>query len=50
MQPEASPVRVTLEHAGQRFVLQPGRIDGVDGAEGIGWRFEFSKHLNFIVC
>ncbi len=39
MQPEASPVRVTLEHAGQRFVLQPGRI------EGAGWRFEFSKAL-----
>ena len=36
---QTSPVRVTLEHAGQAFVVQPGRI-----AEG-GWRFEFRKHL-----
>lgn len=39
MPPETSPVRVTLEHEGQRFVVQPGRIH-----EG-GWRFEFHKHL-----
>lgn len=39
MQPETSPVRVTLENAGQRFVLQAGRGDGS------GWRFDFSKHL-----
>lgn len=39
MQPETSLVRVTLENAGQRFVLQPGRGDRT------GWRFDFSKHL-----
>ncbi|MGB4115265.1 MAG: ATP-binding protein [Polaromonas sp.] len=39
MAPDTSPVRVTLEHDTQRFVLQPGRI-----GEG-GWRFEFQKHL-----
>lgn len=39
MQPETSPVRVTLEHAGQAFVVQPGRVD-----EG-GWLFDFHKHL-----
>lgn len=39
MQPESSPVRVTLESAGQRFVLQPGK------GEAHGWRFDFSKHL-----
>ena len=36
---ETSPVRVTLEHEGQAFVVQQGRV-----AEG-GWRFEFRKHL-----
>jgi signal transduction histidine kinase len=39
MAPDTSPVRVTLEHDTQQFVLQPGRI-----GEG-GWRFEFQKHL-----
>ncbi len=39
MAPEASPVRLTLEHASQSFVLQPGRI-----GHG-GWRFDFHKHL-----
>ena len=39
MAPDTSPVRVTLEQAGQQFVLQPGRI-----GEG-GWRFEFQKQL-----
>jgi C4-dicarboxylate-specific signal transduction histidine kinase len=39
MQPDTSPVRVMLEHAGQRFVLQPGEDDAQ------GWRFDFSKHL-----
>ena len=37
--PATSPVRVTLEHEGQHFELQPGRL-----ADG-GWRFEFHKHL-----
>lgn len=36
---DTSPVRVTLEHDGQAFVVQQGRV-----AEG-GWRFEFRKHL-----
>ncbi|TWO65010.1 two-component sensor histidine kinase [Caenimonas sedimenti] len=39
MPPETSPVQLTLEHAGQRFVLQPGRADAT------GWRYEFRKHL-----
>jgi signal transduction histidine kinase len=36
---QTSPVRVTLEHAGQTFVVQPGRMNEA------GWRFEFHKHL-----
>ena len=36
---QSSPVRVTLEHAGKVFVVQPGRVTGS------GWRFEFHKHL-----
>lgn len=36
---DTSPVRVTLEHAGQAFVVQPGRVGNS------GWRFEFRKHL-----
>jgi signal transduction histidine kinase len=36
---ETSPVQVTLERSGQRFVVQPGRA-----AEG-GWRFGFHKAL-----
>lgn len=39
MAPETSPVRVALEHEGQTFELQPGRLH--DG----GWRYEFHKHL-----
>ncbi len=39
MAPEQSPVRVSLDHAGQRFLLQPGQLDGS------GWRFDFQKHL-----
>ena len=39
MQPAGSPVRLTLDHAGQQFVVQPGRLDGGR------WRFEFHKHL-----
>lgn len=39
MSPETSPVQLALEHAGQRFVLQPGKADGP------GWRYEFRKHL-----
>ncbi len=39
MKPDTSPVRVMLESAGRRFVLQPGRDDAS------GWRFDFSKHL-----
>ena len=36
---DSSPVRVTLEHEGQSFVLQPGQP-----AAG-GWPLEFHKHL-----
>ncbi len=39
MSPDDSPVRVTLEHAGQRFVVQPGQI------QDSGWRFDFHKQL-----
>ena len=39
MAPQESPVRVTLEHAGQSYLLQPGREPGT------GWRYEFRKHL-----
>lgn len=37
---QTSPVRVTLEHAGQAFVVQPGRLTAQ------GWRFAFRKHLD----
>ncbi|MEO8249852.1 MAG: ATP-binding protein [Burkholderiales bacterium] len=40
MQPDQSPVRVRLEHAGSALVLQPGKIDG-----NAGWRFDFRKTL-----
>jgi signal transduction histidine kinase len=39
MKPDASPVRVTLEHLDQRYVVQPG-----NDTEGM-WRFEFRKRL-----
>ena len=39
MAPDTSPVRVTLEHSGQVFVVQPGRVVGT------GWQFDFHKHL-----
>ncbi|MBC7380039.1 MAG: two-component sensor histidine kinase [Burkholderiaceae bacterium] len=39
MQVATSPVRVTLEQAGQQFVVQPGRLGDS------GWRFDFHKHL-----
>lgn len=39
MQPERSPVRVSLDHGGQSFLLQPGQLAGT------GWRFDFHKHL-----
>jgi signal transduction histidine kinase len=39
MQPQSSPVRVTLDQDGQSFVLQPGE------SRGWGWRFDFGKHL-----
>ena len=43
MTPETSPVRVVLEHEGQRHELQPG--DAAALASLGGWRFEFHKHL-----
>ena len=39
MTPTSSPVRVTLDYAGQQFVIQPGQLQ--DG----GWRFDFRKPL-----
>ena len=39
MAPASSPVRVTLDYAGQQFVIQPGQLH-----EG-GWRFDFRKPL-----
>lgn len=39
MAPETSAVRVLIEHEGQDWVLQPGRL-----GQG-GWRFDFRKHL-----
>ena len=39
MAPDSSAVRVLLEHEGQDWVLQPGRL-----TQG-GWRFDFRKHL-----
>lgn len=39
MDPQHSPVRVSIEQAGQAWVIQPGR----SGAGG--WRFDFSKVL-----
>jgi signal transduction histidine kinase len=40
MAPQGSPVRVTLEHAGQQFVLQPGQATGP-----AWWEYRFGKHL-----
>ncbi|MEO6320500.1 MAG: two-component sensor histidine kinase, partial [Polaromonas sp.] len=39
MVPDTSPVRMTVAHESQSFVLQAGRLE--DG----GWRFEFHKRL-----
>jgi C4-dicarboxylate-specific signal transduction histidine kinase len=39
MSASESPVRVALEHGGQRHLLQPGR----EGSSP--WRYEFHKHL-----
>jgi signal transduction histidine kinase len=41
MQPQTSPVRVALEHAGQRYLVQPGSV-ALDTPRP-GWRFEFHK-------
>ncbi len=43
MKPDTSPVRVVLEHQGQRVELQPGDTTALSGSGG--WRFEFHKHL-----
>ena len=39
MPADTSPVRLTLDHAGQSFVVQPGHTGAA------GWTFEFRKHL-----
>jgi signal transduction histidine kinase len=43
MKADTSPVRVTLEHAGQRYVVQAGAP--VADAPTRGWRFNFHKLL-----
>ncbi len=43
MKPDTSPVRVVLEHQGQRFELQRGDTAALAGTSG--WHFEFHKHL-----
>ena len=47
--PATSPVRTTLEHKGQAFVIQPGLSAGGSGASGSDnrgvWQFDFRKHL-----
>jgi signal transduction histidine kinase len=43
MLPEASPVRVWLEHGGQLFQIQAGHVPPETAASG--WRFDFHKHL-----
>jgi signal transduction histidine kinase len=43
MPPDASPVRMTLEYAGQTFVLQPGVAR--DDSRG-GWQFAFNRVLD----
>jgi C4-dicarboxylate-specific signal transduction histidine kinase len=39
MNPKSSPVRISLEHLGQQYIVQPGQL----GAGG--WRFEAQKNL-----
>jgi C4-dicarboxylate-specific signal transduction histidine kinase len=39
MNPQSSPVRVSLSYQGQQFVVQPGQLSGA------GWRFEAQKVL-----
>ncbi len=42
MAADVSPVRLTLDYAGQSFVLQPGHISPVSTS---GWRFGFNQKL-----
>lgn len=42
MAADASPVRLTLDHAGQSFVLQPGHTNPSSTA---GWNFGFTQQL-----
>jgi signal transduction histidine kinase len=42
MAADASPVRLTLDHAGQSFVLQPGHTNPSNTA---GWNFGFTQQL-----
>ncbi|NSL54759.1 sensor histidine kinase [Uliginosibacterium aquaticum] len=37
--PQQSPMRVELQHAGEVFLIQPGRLHAG------GWQFAFEKHL-----
>ena len=42
MAADASPVRLTLDYAGESFVLQPGHVNAVNAS---GWQFGFSQKL-----
>ncbi len=42
MAADASPVRLTLDHAGQSFVLQPGHTNPANQS---GWNFGFTQQL-----
>lgn len=43
MDTQTSPVRVSLAHAGQQYVIQPGSPQSM--ASTGGWRMAFHKHL-----
>lgn len=45
MRPETSPVRVTLEHAGQAFVVQAGHTATAGVAGATGWTYSVRKRL-----
>ncbi len=45
MDPQRSPVRVAIEHAGRQWLLQPGQPASRAGAPESGWHFGFHKVL-----
>lgn len=42
MNPRSNPVRVSLEHLGQQYIVQTGQMDA---GPSNGWRFEAQKNL-----